>query len=170
MDIYQMSETLCYSVLSEFGLNYPRRNSSTLIRSLLMEQIVYCGLGGYFQMTHPTLMGEIISWQDSSGCFKAVLAKEDGRESKGDPEMDKPLEDGCLPHLTSMAVNALAMHLHRFATEAVFMPDFHSILRMETIFLDNAKNLPDFVVPGASQRLWPQQEDRPYAFVPDTVL
>ncbi|VDM31865.1 unnamed protein product [Hydatigera taeniaeformis] len=135
----------------------------------LME-VVYCGLGGYFQMAHPAMMEEIISWQDSSGCFKAVVANEDKREFKDDLEVDRPLEDGCLPHLTSMAVNALAMHLYRFATEVVFVPDFHSVLQMETIFLNNAQNLPDFVAPETSPALWSQQENRPYAFVPDTVL
>ncbi|CDI98313.1 hypothetical protein EmuJ_000215600 [Echinococcus multilocularis] len=181
MDVYQISETLCYSVLSEFELNYPRRNFSTHIRSLLMEQnflcyscpllsVVYCGLGGYFQLAHPTLMEEIISWQDSSGCFKAVNAKENGQESEENPKMDRPLKDGCLPHLTSMAANALAMHLYRFATEVVFVPDFHSILLMETILLDNTRNLPDFVILGPSPTMSPQPKDRPYASVPDTVL
>ncbi|KAH9285152.1 hypothetical protein ECG_03060 [Echinococcus granulosus] len=152
---------------------------SNKLNSLLLDflcyscpllSVVYCGLGGYFQLAHPTLMEEIISWQDSSGCFKAVRAKENGQESEGNPEMDRPLKDGCLPHLPSMAANALAMHLYRFATEVVFVPDFYSILLMETILLDNARNLPDFVILGPSPTMSPQPKDRPYASVPDTVL
>ena len=63
--------------------------------------VVYCGLGGFLQLTHPVLMEEIISWQDPSGCFKIVPTKEgmvlDKEKSQEYAKIDPPLK-GTLCH------------------------------------------------------------------------
>ncbi|KAM7535271.1 hypothetical protein Aperf_G00000095199 [Anoplocephala perfoliata] len=151
----------------EFQASYHKGYNSTQDRLRVLEQIIYGGLGGCLQMAHPVMMDEIISWQDASGCFKAVKDNEEILPDSVHFEPDVSLKDSCLPRLTSMAAAALTMHLYRFSTSKIFTPDFHSILKLESIFALNEKKYPDFIESRPdSSRIG----EVPYATVPDTVL
>ncbi|XP_037775262.1 UPF0764 protein C16orf89 homolog [Penaeus monodon] len=78
-------------------------------RDLLMEMEFVCGMLGYVEFLWRDWLADILDWQSKSGCFSSTkphvaIGRKLLREEK--------LPDGCLQHLTTVAVSALAVHLH----------------------------------------------------------
>lgn len=112
-----MLDQLCASVYLEASsiaeAGYPENR-----RDLFMEQAVLCGIMGYRWFFAPEWLEKILSWQDpETGCFKGSTVLESDVEfrsvtSPGRVKREeRPLSDGCLCHMTTVAAGALSNYV-----------------------------------------------------------
>ncbi|KAF6768378.1 hypothetical protein AHF37_11768, partial [Paragonimus kellicotti] len=136
---------LCSSIYAQFiSLQKQGLPLTTAKKDLLLEQIVVCGQSGFLQFANINFLEVILSWQDSSGCF---------RETKPETKSYLPsfgrmlrseitLQDGCLSHLTSVASGALAVYLQVFLLPMTSSVDRHYNFHEKLVAYYTAKNNP----------------------------
>ncbi|KAL3310916.1 hypothetical protein Ciccas_010511 [Cichlidogyrus casuarinus] len=100
------------------------------LHDLFMEQIGLCGEAGYTEMARSDWLSMILSWQDSSGCFKQMqseLMNQQNFDPKKYGNFRKRAEtriitrqgNHCLAHRTSVALSALSVYLRALVESSI---------------------------------------------------
>lgn len=105
----QLQEEMCSNLYSEALALAATTFSDDVptFRDLTVEMEFVCGMLGYVEFLRRDWLLGIFKWQSDSGCFPSSK-QPIGRKLL----MEERLPDGCLSHLTTVAVSALAVHLH----------------------------------------------------------
>ncbi|XP_068217907.1 uncharacterized protein [Palaemon carinicauda] len=105
----QLQEEMCSNLYSEALALAATTFSDDVptFRDLIIEMEFFCGMLGYVEFLRRDWLVGIFKWQRDSGCFPPA------KQSTGRKLLvEEKLPDGCLSHLTTVAVSALAVHLH----------------------------------------------------------
>ncbi|BHF71974.1 Armadillo repeat-containing protein 8 [Sparganum proliferum] len=123
----------CDRVKKEFESVRPLMYLDTGMRDLGLEQIFLCGSFGDLNMADPLLLPSILSWQDASGCFKSVQSAPHARLQMRNLLHEMKLEDGCLTHLTTVAIGALTIYLRRLMSNNPTHGNYLLIIQQEEV-------------------------------------
>ncbi|KAF8564608.1 hypothetical protein P879_10155 [Paragonimus westermani] len=136
---------LCSLIYAQFtSLQKQGLPLTTAKKDLLLEQILVCGQSGFLQFINIHFLEVVLSWQDSSGCF---------RETKPETKFylqsvsrmlrsEMTLQDGCLSHLTAVASGALALYLQVFLLPTTSSVDKHYNFHEKLVAYYETKNNP----------------------------
>ncbi|KAA3673430.1 uncharacterized protein DEA37_0002992 [Paragonimus westermani] len=136
---------LCSSIYAQFtSLQKQGLPLTTTKKDLLLEQILVCGHSGFLQFINIHFLEVVLSWQDSSGCFRETKPETKfylqsvGRMLRS----EMILQDGCLSHLTAVASGALALYLQVFLLPMASSVDKHYNFHEKLVAYYEAKNNP----------------------------
>uniref|UniRef100_A0A0X3PGC2 UPF0764 protein C16orf89 homolog n=2 Tax=Schistocephalus solidus TaxID=70667 RepID=A0A0X3PGC2_SCHSO len=158
----------CDRVKKEFESIRPLMFHNTSMRDLGLEQIFLCGSFGDLNMADPSLLSSILSWQDASGCFKSALSTPHTGFEMRNLLYERRMEDGCLTHLTTVAIGALIIYLRRFISNNPAYGNYLLYIQREEV-----DHINRFLPPLDSSPEIPVLESglvaKPFASVPESL-
>ncbi|XP_020300288.1 UPF0764 protein C16orf89 homolog isoform X2 [Pseudomyrmex gracilis] len=86
------------------ALNFPR-----ITRDLVIEQILLCGMEGYYEFVNKRYKDLILSWQDQAGCFSLRYDE----EHKISRRAASIIDFGCNNHMTGLAAGVLGLFIRQ---------------------------------------------------------
>ncbi|XP_068729194.1 UPF0764 protein C16orf89 homolog isoform X2 [Montipora capricornis] len=109
-------DRICSNIYNQLVMIEKNRPTKRVDADLMMEQIVVCGLMGYYGFLTPQRLRAVLKWQRPSGCYGDLASKENlaERESKRTMRrllVKKDLPDGCESHITGVGTALLSIYL-----------------------------------------------------------
>ncbi|TNN11056.1 UPF0764 protein C16orf89 isoform 4 [Schistosoma japonicum] len=122
VSLEDLKNRLCSIVYEDFVYSYLNVQLTASYRDILLEQVFVCGNLGYGRFIQLSILKEILSWQQPSGCFTTLDSKAKENELKDGEIMlhrrqlltERRHADGCLSHMTSLAAAVIGLYLREF--------------------------------------------------------
>ncbi|VDQ02674.1 unnamed protein product [Trichobilharzia regenti] len=119
----ELKNQLCLVLYQDLVNSFSYVRTKPSYKDILLEQIFVCGSLGYGRFIQLSVLNEILSWQQPSGCFIASKYTSDDNTVKNtnniifpmrQPLAERKHKDGCLSHMTSVATAVLSLYLREF--------------------------------------------------------
>ncbi|KAK4473908.1 hypothetical protein MN116_003233 [Schistosoma mekongi] len=122
VSLEDLKNRLCSIVYEDFVYSFSNVHLAASYRDILLEQVFVCGNLGYGRFIQLSILKEILSWQQPSGCFTALGSRIKNNELKNGEIMfykrqlltERRHADGCLSHMTSLAAAVIGLYLREF--------------------------------------------------------
>ncbi|XP_071554377.1 UPF0764 protein C16orf89 homolog [Temnothorax nylanderi] len=116
--LFSLVPAYCARILQDL-VNLEAWNFPNIAQDLMMEQIVLCGMEGYYEFVDKHFEDVILSWPHSSGCFGVSGYS---NEHKITRRSSSKTDFGCDNHTTSLAAASLAVFIRENIENALSQP------------------------------------------------
>ncbi|CAH8825694.1 unnamed protein product [Trichobilharzia szidati] len=118
----ELKNQLCLVLYQDLVNSFSYVRTKPSYQDIVLEQIFVCGSLGYGRFIQLSVLNEILSWQQPSGCFSASTYSSNENTvnttkiifSMRQPLAERRHKDGCLSHMTSVATAVLSLYLREF--------------------------------------------------------
>ncbi|KYN07657.1 UPF0764 protein C16orf89 like protein [Cyphomyrmex costatus] len=108
----------CARIFEDF-INLESWSFPNITRDLMLEQVVLCGMEGYYEFVDKHYEDTILSWPHWSGCFGVI---ESSNEHQITRRSSSTTDFGCNNHTTSLAAASLAVFIRENIENALSQP------------------------------------------------
>ncbi|XP_012063458.1 PREDICTED: UPF0764 protein C16orf89 homolog [Atta cephalotes] len=110
--------TYCTRIFQNL-INLEAWNFPNVTRDLMLEQVVLCGMEGYYEFVDKHYEDIILSWSHWSGCFGVIELSNEHQITRRSSSI---IDFGCDNHTTSLAAASLAVFIRENIENALSQP------------------------------------------------